>query len=51
MIEETGNEARVTGLSPGVNYTFSVIAGNDVSSQDSNTNARSLSITATTEEG
>ena len=49
VIEETGNEARVTGLSPGVNYTFYVTAENDISSQDSNTNARTASITAITE--
>ena len=44
-------ETIVTGLIPRVLYTFSVSAENDVSSQDDNINARSLSITATTEEG
>ena len=41
----------VTGLTPGILYTFSVSAENDVSSQDNNINARSLSTTATTLEG
>ncbi|CAI8035608.1 Ephrin type-A receptor 4-B [Geodia barretti] len=41
-------ETIVTGLTPGVLYTFSVSAENDVSSQDNNINARSLSTTATT---
>ncbi|CAI8031556.1 Ephrin type-A receptor 4-A, partial [Geodia barretti] len=44
-------ETIVTGLTPGVLYTFSVSAENDVSSQDNNVNARSLSTTATTLEG
>ena len=49
--EVTGNETTtVTGLSPGVLYTFSVTAENDVSSQDNNTNARTLSVFATTDE-
>ena len=44
-------EARVTGLTPGVLYTFSVSSENDVSSQDNNINDRSVRTTATTEEG
>ena len=44
-------ETRVTGLTPGVLYTFSVSSENDVSSQDNNINDRSVSTTATTEEG
>jgi hypothetical protein len=49
--EVNDTETIVTGLTPGVLYTFSVSAENDVSSQDNNTNARSLSTTNTTEEG
>ena len=49
--EVNGTESIVTGLTPGVLYTFSVSADNDVSSQDNNINARSLSTTATTLEG
>ena len=48
--EVTGNETRVTGLTPGLLYTFSVTAENEVSSQDYNANARILSITASTTE-
>ena len=39
------------GLTPGVYYTFSVTAENAVSSQDLNINARTVRVTATTEEG
>ena len=49
--EVNDTETIVTGLTPGVLYTFSVSAENDVSSQDNNINARSLSTTATTLEG
>ena len=38
----------VTGLTPGVYYTFSVTAENAVSSQDNNINARTLNVSATT---
>ena len=48
--EVNGNETRVTGLTPGLLYTFSVTAENDVSSQDNNADARTLSITASTTE-
>ena len=48
--EVTDNETRVTGLTPGLLYTFSVTAENEVSSQDYNANARILSITASTTE-
>ena len=52
VVSEVNNaETIVTGLTPGVLYTFSVSAENDVSSQDNNINARSLSTTATTLEG
>ena len=44
-------ETRVTGLTPGVLYTFSVSSENDVSSQDNKFNDRSVRTTATTEEG
>ena len=44
-------EASVTGLTPGVYYTFSVTAENAVSSQDNNINARTVRDTANTEEG
>ena len=44
-------ETRVTGLTPGVHYTFSVSSENDVSSQDNNINDRSVSTTNRTEEG
>ena len=44
-------ETSVTGLTPGVYYTFSVTAKNAVSSQDNNINARSVRATANTEEG
>ena len=46
-----GTETSVTGLTPGVNYTFSVTAENAVSSQDNNINARTVRDTANTEEG
>ena len=49
--EVNDTETNVTGLTPGVLYTFSVSAENGVSSQDNNINARSLSTTATTLEG
>ena len=51
MSEVNDTETIVTGLTPCVLYTFSVSAENDVSSQDNNINARSLSTTATTLEG
>ena len=51
MSEVNDTETIVTGLTPCVLYTFSVSAENDVSSQDNNVNARSLSTTATTLEG
>ena len=49
--EVNDTETIVTGLTPGVLYTFSVSAENDVSSQDNNINARTLNTTATTLEG
>ena len=49
--EVNGTETRVTGLTPGVLYTFSVSSENDVSSQDNNINDRSDSITIRTREG
>ena len=49
--EVDDTETIVTGLTPGVLYTFSVSAENDVSSQDNNINARSLNITTNTQEG
>ena len=49
--EVNDTETRVTGLTPGILYTFSVSSENDVSSQDNNINDRSVSTTATTEEG
>ena len=49
--EVNDTETIVTGLTPGVLYTFSVSAENDVSSQDSNINGRNLSTTANTQEG
>ena len=39
-----GTETSVTGLTPGVYYTFSVTAENAVSSQDNNINARTLNV-------
>ena len=53
-VEESGvngTETIVSGLTPGVHYTFSVTAENAVSSQDSNINTRTLRATANTEEG
>ena len=41
----------VMGLTPGTYYTFSVTAENAVSSQDTNINDRTTTITATTLEG
>ena len=49
--EVNGTETNVTGLTPFVYYTFSVTAENAVSSQDININARTVRVTATTEEG
>ena len=49
--EVNDTETRVIGLTPGVLYTISVSSENDVSSQDNNINDRSVSTTATTEEG
>ena len=46
-----GTETSVTGLTPRVYYTLSVIAENAVSSQDNNINARTVRATANTEEG
>ena len=46
-----GTETNVTGLTPFVYYTFSVTAENAVSSQDININARTVRVTAITEEG
>ena len=46
-----GTETSVTGLTPGVYYTFSVTAENAVFSQDNNINARTVRATANTEEG
>ena len=51
LSDVNGTETSVSGLTPGVLYTFTVLADNDVSSQDNHTNTRSVSITATTEEG
>ena len=47
----TGTETNVTGLTPGVNYTFSVTAENAVSSQDPNISDRTATVTAMTKEG
>ena len=41
----------VMGLTPGADYTFSVTAENAVSSQDMNITDRTVTISATTEEG
>ena len=49
--EVDDTETNVTGLTPSVLYTFSVTAENDVSSQDNNINVRTITTTATTEEG
>ena len=49
--EVDDTETNVTGLTPSVLYTFSVTAENDVSSQDNNINVRTVTTTATTEEG
>ena len=49
--EVDDTERSVTGLTPSVLYTFSVTAENDVSSQDNNINVRTVTTTATTEEG
>ena len=49
--EVNDTETRVTGLTPGVLYTISVSSENNVSSQDNDINDRSVSTTATTEEG
>ena len=49
--EVNDTETNVTGLTPFVYYTFSVTAENAVSSQDININARTVRVTATTEEG
>ena len=51
VVEMNEAETLVTGLTPGVLYTFSVTAENDVSSQDNATTARSVSIITGTEEG
>ena len=49
--EVNGTVTSVTGLTPGVYYTFSVTAENAVSSQDNNINARTVRAIANTEEG
>ena len=49
--EVDDTQTNVTGLTPSVLYTFSVTAENDVSSQDNNINVRTVTTTATTEEG
>ena len=49
--EADDTETNVTGLTPSVLYTFSVTAENYVSSQDNNINDRTVTTTATTEEG
>ena len=51
LVGVNGTETSVTGLTPGVYYTFSVTAENAVSSQDNNSNARTVRATANTEEG
>ena len=51
LSEVNDTETIVSGLTPGVLYTFSVSAENHVSSQDNDISARTLSTTATTEEG
>ena len=51
LVGVNGTETSVTGLTPGVYYTFSVTAENAVSSQDNNINARTVRDTANTEEG
>jgi hypothetical protein len=51
VTDVAGTESTVTGLTPGAHYTFSVTAENAVSSQDSNINARTVNMTATTQEG
>ena len=51
VAEMNDTQTVVTGLTPGVIYTFSVTAENDVSSQDSNIDVRTVTTTATTEEG
>ena len=51
LSEVTGTETNVMGLTPGTYYTFSVTAENAVSSQDTNINDRTTTITATTLEG
>ena len=45
------SEIVVMGLTPGADYTFSVTAENAVSSQDMNINDRTVTISATTEDG
>ena len=45
------SEIVVMGLTPGADYTFSVTAENAVSSQDMNITDRTVTISATTEEG
>ena len=50
LSEVNDTETIVTGLTPGVLYTFSVSAENDVSSLD-DISAKTFSATATTEEG
>ena len=51
LVGVNGTETSVTGLTPGVYYTFSVTAENAVSSQDNNINARTVKDIANTEEG
>ena len=47
----TDTVAIVTGLTPGASYIFSVTAENAVSSQDINTDDRTVNITVTTYQG
>ena len=48
---EGATELKVTGLTPFFSYTFSVTAENSVSSQDTDTAARTTSVPITTLEG
>jgi hypothetical protein len=48
---EGATELKVTGLTPFFSYTFSVTAENSVSSQDTDTAARTTSVSITTLEG
>ena len=48
---EGGTQLNVTGLIPFFSYTFSVVTENSVSWQDTNTGARTTSVSVTTLEG